>query len=45
MVNETRLFFAAVLKDDLPLTHFVASDFSLLNGRLAQHYGIGGVEG
>src|SRR6185436_15251022 len=27
------------------LTNFVASDFSMLNGRLATHYGIPGVEG
>lgn len=40
MVRETELFFAEVLKHDLPLTNFVASDFTLLNGRLAKHYGI-----
>jgi len=45
MVRETELFFAEVLKDDLSLTNFVASDFSMLNGRLAKHYGIPGVEG
>ncbi|MBN9520746.1 DUF1592 domain-containing protein [bacterium] len=45
MVREAELFFAAVLKDDLPLTNFVASDFSLLNARLALHYGIPDVDG
>lgn len=30
---------------DLPLTNFVASDFAMLNGRLAEHYGIPGVDG
>ncbi len=45
MVKETELFFAEVLKDDLSLTNFVASDFSLLNGRLARHYGVPGVDG
>ncbi|HXT59623.1 MAG TPA: DUF1592 domain-containing protein, partial [Pirellulales bacterium] len=45
MVRETELFFAEVLKDDLSLTNFVASDFTMLNGRLAKHYGIAGVEG
>jgi hypothetical protein len=45
MVRETELFFAEVLKNDLSLTNFVASDFSMLNGRLAKHYGIPGVEG
>src|SRR4029079_12449339 len=34
-----------VLKHDLSLTNFVASDFAMLNGRLAEHYRIPGVEG
>ncbi|MFN0198748.1 MAG: DUF1592 domain-containing protein [Planctomycetaceae bacterium] len=45
MVREAELFFAEVLKDDLSLTNFVSSDFTMLNGRLAKHYGIPGVEG
>jgi len=45
MVRETELFFAEVLKNDLSLTNFVASDFTMLNGRLAKHYGIPAVEG
>ena len=45
MVRETQLFFAEVLKNDLNLTNFVASDFAMLNGRLGKHYGIPGVEG
>jgi hypothetical protein len=45
MIEETERFFAEVLKDDLSLTNFVASDFTMLNGRLAKHYGIPGVEG
>ena len=45
MVKETELFFAELLKDDLSLLNFVASDFTMLNGRLAKHYGIPGVEG
>jgi mono/diheme cytochrome c family protein len=45
MIRETELFFAEVLKDDLSLTNFVASDFTMLNARLAKHYGIPGVEG
>ena len=40
MVKEAYLFFDEVLKDDLSLTNFVASDFSMLNERLAKHYGI-----
>jgi mono/diheme cytochrome c family protein len=45
MVKETLLFFGEVLKDDLSLTNFVSSDFTMLNGRLANHYGIPGVTG
>jgi hypothetical protein len=45
MVRETQLFFEEVLKNDLPLTNFVSSDFALLNGRLAKHYGVPGVDG
>ncbi|MDB5335365.1 MAG: hypothetical protein JWN70_984, partial [Planctomycetaceae bacterium] len=45
MVKETLLFFEEVLKHDLSLTNFVASDFSMLNGRLAKLYGIPDVEG
>jgi hypothetical protein len=45
MVEEARLFFEELLKHDLSLMNFVASDFSMLNERLAQHYGIAGVEG
>jgi hypothetical protein len=40
MVNEAYLFFDEVLKNDLSMTNFVHSDFTLLNGRLAKHYGI-----
>jgi mono/diheme cytochrome c family protein len=45
MVKEVLLFFDEVLHGDLSLTNFVASDFSILNGRLARHYDIPGVEG
>ncbi len=45
MVRETELFFNELLKDDLGAAHLVASDFSMLNGRLAAHYGIPGVDG
>jgi hypothetical protein len=45
MVRETELFFAEILKDDLSLSNFVAADFSMLNGRLAKHYGIPGLDG
>jgi len=45
MIREAELFFDEVLKHDLSLTNFVASDFAMLNGRLAKHYGIPGVQG
>jgi hypothetical protein len=45
MLKETSLFFDEVVKQNLPLTQFVSSDFTFLNERLARHYGIAGVEG
>lgn len=45
MVRETELFFSEILRHDLSLTNFIASDFTMLNGRLAKHYGILGVSG
>jgi mono/diheme cytochrome c family protein len=45
MVREAHLFFDEVLTNDLSLTNFVASDFTMLNERLARHYSIPGVEG
>ncbi len=45
MVKEVKLFFDEVLRNDLSLTNFTASDFTMLNGRLARHYRIPGVEG
>ncbi|MBL9133989.1 MAG: DUF1592 domain-containing protein [Verrucomicrobiaceae bacterium] len=45
MQRETELFFDEVLKDDLSIANFISSDFTMLNGRLAKHYGIDGVSG
>ena len=45
MVEETQLFFRHLLEHDLSVMLFVDSDFTFLNQRLAQHYGIPGVEG
>lgn len=45
MLKETYLFFEEVLKNNLSITNFVASDFSMLNNRLAKHYNIPNVEG
>lgn len=44
-VQETHRFFDELLKEDLSVRNFVHSDFAMLNGRLATHYGIPGVEG
>src|SRR5439155_11532497 len=40
MLKETYLFFDELLRNDLSLTNFVATDFTMLNGRLAKHYAI-----
>ena len=45
MIRETELFFEEVLKHNLSLTNFIASDFTMLNGRLAKHYGIADIHG
>lgn len=43
MVKETELFFDELLRRDLGVRNFIHSDFSILNRRLAEHYGIPGV--
>jgi mono/diheme cytochrome c family protein len=45
MVTETRAYFRELLDSNLTADHLLASDFAMLNGRLARHYGIGGVDG
>ena len=45
MIREAELFFSEVLKGDLSVTNFVDSDFTMLNGRLARHCGIPGING
>ena len=45
MPRETERFFEEILKNDLSLVNFVDSDWSFLNQRLAQHYGISDVAG
>lgn len=42
---ETELFFAEILQNDESIFNFIDSDFAILNGRLAKHYGIPGVSG
>src|SRR5262249_13219916 len=43
--RETHLFFEEVLKNDRSLLDFVDSDWTMLNERLARHYGIPDVAG
>ena len=45
MIAESEAFFAELIREDLSITHLVKSDFAMINRRLAQHYGIEGVEG
>jgi len=45
MPRETHLFFEEILKHDRSLLEFVDSDWSMLNTRLAELYGIPGVDG
>jgi hypothetical protein len=45
MPQETQLFFREMLQHDRSVTEFVHSDWTMLNSRLAKHYGIDGVNG
>jgi len=38
MVAETKEFFAEVFRENLPITEFLDSDWTMLNPRLAHHY-------
>ncbi len=44
-IQETRLFVAHLLSANLPARNIVESDFTYLNERLANHYGVAGVQG
>ena len=45
MRTETSLFFDAVLRGNRPISDFIDGRYTFLNGRLAKHYGIAGVDG
>jgi len=45
MVGESHAFFREILRNDLDLRNFLDSDWTMLNERLAAHYGIPGVKG
>ena len=42
MYQESTLLFQHVLDNDLPLTELLSADYSFVNQRLANHYGIAG---
>jgi hypothetical protein len=44
-IGETRGLVGWVLAQDRPITELLTADYSFLNERLAQHYGIAGVRG
>lgn len=45
MEKETELLFAHILDNDLSILEFIDADYSFLNQRLAELYGIDGVDG
>ncbi len=45
MLEETRLFFRRLVAENLGVVSLVKPEWAMLNGRLAEHYGIPGVEG
>jgi hypothetical protein len=45
MIRETELYFDHVVKNDKSVVEFLDSDYTFVNGRLAQHYGIKDVFG
>ncbi|MDA8746328.1 DUF1592 domain-containing protein, partial [Rubripirellula amarantea] len=45
MTREAEMVFAEVVRTDLPITALLDTDFTYLNSRLAEHYGIEGIAG
>ncbi|HEU0067516.1 MAG TPA: DUF1588 domain-containing protein, partial [Sphingomonas sp.] len=45
MARETEMFFGHVLRTNRSVLDFIAADYTFLNQRLAEHYGIPGVSG
>jgi hypothetical protein len=45
MQKETELFFGHIIQEDRPITDFIDADYTFLNQRLAEFYGIPGVKG
>ncbi len=45
MSRETVLLFNSIVREDRSIEDFLSADFTFVNGRLAKHYGIDGVNG
>jgi len=45
VIGETQAFFDQMIRHNIGVTNLVASDFAMVNERLAELYGISGVEG
>jgi hypothetical protein len=45
MQRETEMFFASIVRDNRSVLDFISTDYTFLNQRLAEHYGIDGVKG
>lgn len=45
MRRETELFFGTIIREDRSVLELISADYTFLNGPLARHYGIQGVEG
>ncbi len=45
MKTETEMFFDHVVREDRPVLDFLDADYTFLNQRLAEHYGIPGIYG
>ncbi len=45
MLAETRHFFRHLIDEDLAISNLIHSDFTFLNRKLAEHYGIANVKG
>lgn len=44
-LTETRMFFHHLIKENLPVSNLIDSDFAFINERLAKHYGLPPFEG
>lgn len=45
MLQETRRYFRHLIVENRPAEELVRSDYAMLNERLAEHYGVSGVDG